>query len=355
MKLIHKNLKKGEVKVKLENIDDLWYLSNIIDSGDFVKGKTLRKIKIGEKEQRSSSIVKKPVFIKLKTERAELHKYSNILRVSGIIIEGPEDIPKGSHHTFNLEENSIITIIKPKWLNFQLDKIKESCAEKRSPILICAFDREEAYFALLKKQGYEVLSKIKGKVQKKASEEKIKNGFYGLIIKTIKEYIKRYKVEKIILASPAFWKEELLKELKDDDIKSKIIQATCSSVGEKAIDEILKRPELKEALQQERIAEETKIVDELLMEISKNNFAAYGLKETKNAVNAGAAKIVLLTDSFIHKKRQENKFEKIDYLMKAAEKLKGNVMIISSENDAGKKLNGLGGIGAVLRYKLNYP
>lgn len=354
MKLIHKNLKKGEIKVKLENIDDLWYLSNIIEPNDFVKGKTLRKIKIGGKEQRSASIVKKPVFIKLKTKKTELHKYSNILRVSGIIIEGPDDIPKGSHHTFNLEENSIITIIKPKWLSFQLDKIKEACAEKRSNILICIFDREEAYFALLKKKGYELLSRLKGDVQKKASEEKVKGGFYSLIIKTIKEHIKRYKIEKIILASPAFWKEELLKELKDENVKNKIIQATCSSANEKAINEVLKRPELKEALQQERIAEETKIVDELLMEISKNNLAAYGLKETENAVNAGAVKMLLLTDSFIHKKRQEDKFEKIDSLMKTAEKLKGKVMIISSENDAGKKLNGLGGIGAVLRYKLSY-
>ena len=33
------------------------------------------------------------------------------LRVGGIIIESPEDIPKGSHHTFNLQEKAIITII----------------------------------------------------------------------------------------------------------------------------------------------------------------------------------------------------------------------------------------------------
>ncbi len=354
MKLINKNLKKGQLKVRIENIDDLWYLNSIIDPGDIVKGKTLRKIKIGEKEQRKINIVKKPVFITLKAEKIEFHKYSNILRVLGIIIEGPDDIPKGSYHTFNLEENSIISIIKPGWLNYQLDKIKEACADVKPDIMVCVFDREEAYFALLKKQGYELLSKLKGNVQKKASEEKVKGSFYGLIIKTINDYIKRYKIEKIILASPAFWKEELLKEVKDSELKNMIVQAACSSADEKAINEVLKRPELRELLRQERAAEETKFVDELLGEISKNNLAAYGLKETSESVNAGSVKMFLITDSFIHKKRQGDNFSKIDLLMKTAEKLKGKVMIISSENDAGKKLDGLGGIGAILRYKLNY-
>jgi hypothetical protein len=40
------DLRKGEVTIKVENLDDLWYLSHIIDEDDFIKGKTLRKIKI---------------------------------------------------------------------------------------------------------------------------------------------------------------------------------------------------------------------------------------------------------------------------------------------------------------------
>ena len=44
MKIIHKDLKKGTVKVKIEDSDDLWYLSSLIDPGDFVKSKTVRKM-----------------------------------------------------------------------------------------------------------------------------------------------------------------------------------------------------------------------------------------------------------------------------------------------------------------------
>jgi len=36
------------------------------------------------------------------------------------------------------------------------------------------------------------------------------------------------------------------------------------------------------------------------------------------------------------------------------DKTKGDVFIISEEHDAGKKFQGLGGIGGILRYRLNY-
>lgn len=62
MKQIYFNIKKGELKVKVENLDDLWYLSTIIEPKDLIKGKTIRKIKLGEKEQRKLRIIKNLFF-----------------------------------------------------------------------------------------------------------------------------------------------------------------------------------------------------------------------------------------------------------------------------------------------------
>ena len=354
MKLIHSDFKKGEVKVKVENLDDLWYLNQIIDSRDLVKGKTLRKIKMGLEGQRKQDSVKKSVFLLIEVEKLEFSKTSNILRISGTVKEGPEDVPLGSYHTFSIEENSIVTIIKQNWLKFQIDKLKEASKDSKSKILICVHDREEAYFALMKKYGYNLLSEIKGNVQKKDDEQKVESTFYKDIIKQLEEYNERYELSKIIVASPAFWKEDLMKEINNGELKSKIILATCSSVGENAINEVLKRPETEEALKQDRISKEFKLVDELLAEISKNNMASYGLEETKNAAEAGAVRSLLLTDSLIQEKRQENDYNKIETIMKNVDSAKGDVVIISSEHEAGKKLNGLGGIAAILRYKLNY-
>jgi protein pelota len=354
MKIIHQNLKKGELKVSVENSDDMWYLSTIVDLGDLVKGKTIRKIKLGINDQRSSNIIKKPVFLKIEVDKVSFGKTSSLLRISGKITEGPEDISLGSHHTFNVEENTVLTIIKDKWLKFQLDKVKEASSSKIPKILVCVFDREESHFALLKKYGYQLLSKFSGDVQKKGIDEKVKGNFYNEIIDQLIEYDKRHKLDTIILASPAFWKEDLMKQLKDESLKKKITLATCSSVGKNAIDEVLKRDETKDALKQDRIAKEMNLVEDLLVEISKNNLAAYGIKEVAEAVNAGAVKTLLVTDGLIHKLREQERYEKLDNIMRSSENVKADVKIISSEHHGGKQLDGLGGIGAILRYKLNY-
>ncbi|MAG08214.1 mRNA surveillance protein pelota [Candidatus Woesearchaeota archaeon] len=354
MDIIKQNAKKGLVTVKIKTMDDLWYLSQVIEPEDIVRGKTIRKIKLGKEGERAQKVAKKHVFISIKAEKLEFHKYSDILRVSGIIIEGPEDVQKGSYHTFNIEENSVITVIKEHWLKFQLDRLKEAKEQRKEDILICVFDREEADFGLLKKQGYKLLSHLKGDVSKKVEGVNVKNTFYSDIIRKIEEYDKRYKIRHILLASPAFWKEELMKTAKNEELKKKIVLATCSNTGSSGVNEVLKRDEIRNILKKERIAKEMGLVEELFKEISKDNLAAYGLKEVKGAVNAGAVTKLLVTDSLIQKSRQENRFSEIEELMKLTEQMKAEIFIISGDNEAGKKLEGLGGIGAVLRFKLNY-
>ena len=354
MKLLHSNLKKGEVKVLTQNLDDLWYLSAIIEPKDVVHGKTLRKIKAASGDEKSKEASKKPVFIRIEVEKVEFSKYSNVLRILGIIKEAPEEIPLGEHHTFNVDDNTLITIIKQDWLKYQLNKLKEACSEKKSSLLICVHDREEAYFALFKKYGYEILTHMQGEVQKKREESTKKENFYLIVINKLKEYVERYKIKQVILASPSFWKEDLMKELKGDELKQKIILATCSSATKNGIDEVIKRPEVREALKQERTAKEINKVEELFTEIAKSNLAVYGLKETGKAAEIGAVKELLLTDTLIQKSRNENFYNQVDNIMKIVDKTKGEVEIVSSEHEGGKKLDGLGGIAAILRFKLRY-
>ena len=351
MKIIHQNFKKGEIKVKVENLEDIWYLSNIIEKGNVIKGRTTRKISYGGKEGKPR-VEKKVVFLSINVEGVDFG--SEVLRILGKVVDGPEEIGRGSHHSFELSEGTIVSITKENWLKFQLDWLKEAVKAKIAKILICVMDRENAYFALSKKQGYDMISSIEGEVQKKEERVKVKGQFYGEIIKILQEYLKRYNPDSIVLASPAFFKEDLMKVMKDDALKKKIVLAGCSNVGENGINEVLKRPEVENVLKQDRISKEMKLVEELLVEVSKDGVGVYGLREVERAVISGAVRILLITGGFIKKKRISDKFEKIDLLMKKTEEMKGNIFLISSEHDGGKKLDGLGGIAGLLRYKLNY-
>lgn len=354
MKIIFSDFKKGRVKLKVESLDDLWYLSQLIEEDDLLKGKTFRKIKLGQAEERSQKIVRKPVNLSLQVEKIEFSPSQNILRAGGKIVEAPEDIPKGSHHTFNIEENTELTLIKEQWYDYQKKRLKHAAQSKQKPLLLVVFDREDAFIALSKLYGYQILAELHGQVPKKEKRAQVKGDFYQDIIKAMEEYVQRYNIDQVILASPAFYKEDLMNQIKDQKLKQKITLATCSSVKESAVNEILKRPEVKEVLKQSRFAEETLLVEHLLEQISKEGLAVYGLEPAQKALEAGAIQQLLVTDSLIHDFRQKNRFQEINDLMKKTDQMKGEVHIISTQHEAGKKLQGLGGLAALLRFKLEW-
>ena len=347
MKLISKDYRKGILKAKIESQDDFWSLTYVIEKGDILKGFTFRKIKLGDGER--AEVIKKPAVLSVAIDGVEFRESG--LRVSGKITEAPEDIPLGSHHTINLELNSEFTLQKESFLKYQIDKIEEAAKDTKQKILVCCHDREEAVFALLKKYGYDVLSEQKGDVQKKADIKSDTKDFFHQIAVSLKDYDTRYSFSHIIVASPGFWRDYVQKHI-PKELSGKVVYATCSSVGETGINEVIRRPEVKEVLRQEKFASEMKQVDELMTEISKNEKGEYGLDHVREAVDAGAVSKVLITDKLIRQNREESTFENLEKIMRTVEAMDGEVHIISSEHEGGKKLDGLGGIGALLRYKV---
>ena len=341
MKLTGKDFRKGFVKIIVDDPDDLWYLSHIITPGDIITGKTTRKIKIADKQ------VKKTITLQIKAGKLLLESHS--LRILGKVTQGPDDIPIGSHHTISVQVGDNLKIEKESWLSYQKQKLEDASSQKVS-FLICIFDREEAIIALTKKRGFNILAHLKGKVSKKRMKQESK-AFYPEIIKSIEEYNQRHNPQAIVIASPVFYKEDLFK-LITSPWKKKVALANCSSVTERALSEVIKRPEVQQVLQHSRLLKETILVDELLAGIKKNGLVAYGFKEVKNAVNQSAVSKLLVADSFIDKLRENDDFEKLDSLMKMVDQHTGNIHIISTDHDAGKQLKHLGGIAALLRFKI---
>ena len=337
-------MKDGEIKFRVTKLDDLWYLSHIIEAGDLIKGKTERKLELGSKGKK----VKKTVFLKVLVDKVEYNQ--NVLRVGGVIKEGPEDVEIGSHHSFSIEEGTIATIIKEKWDRIILDKLGQATKE-REDVLICTVDRENATIAVLKAQGYEVLTEMKGEVEKKGFKEDVKD-FYAQVVELIKEYVSRLKINRIIVGSPSIWKDTFAQRV-PEDLNKKITYAICSTGEKKGISEVLQRDEVRNLLKEERVALELKIVEDLLAEINKGGKASYGIKDVTDKINIGAVSILIVTDGFLKKEKEEGRYKEIDALLQMAEDIKSQIYIIKSENEGGKKLDGLGGIGGILRYQVS--
>lgn len=349
MKIVRSDLKSGILKLKVESADDALILSRVIEEGDFVSGFCERKIRIGDGENAKS--VKRSFFLKITVEKLEFS--GNELRLNGKTIEENEDVPKGSYQTIEAIPGTEITVEKIKWNTYQLQKIKDSAFESKQKILIVLFDREDAIFAITKKNGFDIILELNGEVQKKGYETKKESRFFQDIVDQMKEYVERHKITNVIFASTAFWKEDAVKLVKDKELKGKIILANCSSVTENAVYEVLKSEAIEKVMKNERATIEIGLVDEIVKEISKNGAVAYGLDEVAEKIQSGNIKTLLITERFFHEKQKTKDMDFIENLIETAEKTKAEMHIISSDHEGGKRLDGLGGIAALLRYK-NY-
>lgn len=343
MKLIH--LGKDSAKIKVTSEQDLWYLLQVIEPLNIISGKTFRKVSIGENRVVQKQ---KAMFLRVKVEKVELES-AQVLRVSGKIVEGPQDVSMGSYHTFNIEVQSEFTLQKEKWLTYEIEYLKEAEQSKGYKMLLCLFDRDEALFAVSSNEKVNVITKLTGDPKKKDDRAAAKGKFYEEIVRMLQEMVGIHKPNTIIVASPAFYREEVVKRA-PKEMQKKIVVATCSSAKESAILEVLSRPETQSAIKDLRFAREVKLVDEALERIAKGGAVEYGQMHVEQAAKAGAIDKLLVSNSLIRKFKQQGKFNEIYDIMALTEKMRGKVCLISG--DAGAKLKSLGGIAALLRFKV---
>ena len=344
MKILEKVEKQGLIKLRVENLDDLWYLSQIILQGDRVRGKSTRKVKAGEQED----AVKKTLTLQVLVERCVFQGDS--LRIMGELTEGTEDIATKAHHTITATIGIELEIVKEQWSAYQKTRL-EQAGKEQTVVLLVVFDREEARFAILHSRNYQVVGTLSGNVTKKRTQQNEQENFYVKVIDAMQQYVNTYGVQHIILASPAFWKDELMKELNNQELKRKIILAGCSSVSNNAFEEVLKRQEASKVLGKAQVASEQVLVETLLEQIGQDGLATYGTEQIQAAVRTGAVEVLLISTRLIKTLREKGQFDMLEKLMQDTENTAGRISIINAENEAGKQLDGLGGLGVLLRYK----
>ncbi|MDI6917303.1 MAG: mRNA surveillance protein pelota [Thermoplasmatales archaeon] len=342
MRVLHQDRKKGEIRLLMENLDDLWHMYNIVEKNDLVFALTHRKVEKKTDKLRPEKVERKTMRLGIRVTDVEFHEFSDRLRIHGVIENGTD---VGSYHTLNLTVEDNVSILK-EWKEHHLSRIKEAVEETKRPTLtFLSIDYDEATFALLRQYGVEnigsIASHISGKQYKTDKNEK--NNFYSRIL-TMVEQIKK---GPIVIVGPGFAKEEFysfVKEKKPELLKDVAVMGT-GNAGMNGIHEVLKKGVTK-FVENTRVSVETKIVESLFEEIAKNGNSAYGFDEVKNALDTGAVETLLVTDKLVRTK-------KADELLEKAKKTSSKFMIISTVHESGKKLEGLGGVAALLRYKIS--
>lgn len=344
---LKKDFKRGVVSLKINLLDDLWYLSHIILPGDILTSRTERKIKIGDDSTGNVRIVRKTITLSLRVESVELSD-GQTLRVKGIVAVDSDDVPKGLYHSFGLTVNDTFKLQKTTWPNYIQQQLNDAINNSSQSLLVIVFDREQAFFSKVCQSGIEHISNIKADVQKKQYASLASSSIYDLILFELKKFLPQQKPSSIVFASPSFWKSSMERVL-DSEIKKLSVFVTTNVVDFSIVSSLLSRPELQSLLSKQRVSQEQKFIDLLLEKLSKEE-VVYGFADIKNSSVSGAIDHLGITDSFIKKSQEDDSYHDVDLVIKAVDSANGRVHIIQSPN-LSKVIDSLGGIAGTLRWK----
>jgi len=340
MKQIFFNKKEGKVKLIPESLDDLYHISKLVELDDLAGAMSSRKMKKGGEQGRQSA-TRKPCFIVVKVNKTELDYASSVLRISGLVENEPRDVPKGSSHSLVIEAGTTLELTKDTWKQHQLNRLNKARRQFKSAILVCVLEDNGATFAAISDVGVRELGEMELSLASKRAKVSTEDQYENLVA-ALRNFLDQLKPSRVVIASPGFWKDELFKivKSKDADLAKKVRVDSVSSGGFAGVKELIKKGVRKESA----IEDEDKLIDELRRRIAKNGAVTYGFLNTKRAV--AAIEVLLLSETFVAKSR-----EKAERLVDGVENIGGRVVMFDGASEAGKVLDGLSGVAALLRYK----
>jgi len=335
-----------------EHLDDLWHLQYVIEPGDRVAGRTSRRIQRDDDRLRDTGGERESMSITIEIEEAEFHEFANRLRVSGDIVECSREDQLGHHHTLNVETFDEISIEKV-WKPDQNDRLAQAeAAADRPDVAIATVEEGAAHVHTVSQSGAEERTTLtgptgKGEFARDRSE----------LFDELATVLANLDPDAVILAGPGFTKQDALDHLEDahPDLADRVSVVDTSSVGDRGVHEVFSRGAVDDVLAETRLADEAAAIDELMRRIKEGETAVYGPEAVERAAEFGAVEELLILDERLRAERGDQGEWPIDVndVIESVEHQGGDVTVFTSEFDPGRQLEGLGGIAALLRYRID--
>ena len=334
----------GTVTLVPENLDDLWHLKYVIEDGDTVSALTQRRVERNDDMTRSTGGERETLDVELEVDDVEFARFANRLRVSGVIRSCDRETEIGNHHTVNVEKNDEITVTKD-WKPDQLERIEEAEEADENEVAVATVEEGEAHVHTVRAHGVEERATLTGTTGKGDDAAPRKELFGELA-----SVLENTDADAVVLAGPGFTKRDAYDYMEENapELAETVVVEDTASVGGRGVHEVLKRGAVERVAEEARVSEEARLVDELMERVGKEGAAAYGLDAVQDAVEYGAVEHLLVVDEFLRGHRNE-----IDPLIEGAEQKGGDVTVLSSEFEPGQRVDHLGGVAALLRYRLD--
>jgi protein pelota len=329
----------GEIRLFPESIDDLWHLSHLVGPGDLVFATTLRTVETPPDKIRPEKPEKRPVRLGIRVVKVEFHKTSNRLRIAGVIEQGMDT---GSHHTLNVEPGYEISVIR-KWRPVDLERISRAVrASLFEAVHILTIEEGDAELFRMRQFGPEGVISISGGSGKESGTSS-RAAFFERVASHLTGIS-----GPLVIAGPGFVKDDFISFLKSlaPDIAERAMVVETRRTGSGAVQEVIGLGVLDHIQEDLQLGREVRLMHELLERIARGLPVAYGRAEVQRAIDYGACERLLVADSLLRD-------EGILHLMDRAELMNAGIVVFSGAFDPGRQLEGLGGIAALLRYRID--
>jgi protein pelota len=341
MKLIRFHEDTGTLKVRVDNLEDLWALQRVIFADDIVKAESERKFKPEEGSEGEF----KTVMITLRVEKTELDKSAGRLRILGKIMEGKplEYVRLNSYHTLNIAPDTELSISKSKWHGYLIDVVKEAVMESKRPRLgIVVVDDEKALPAYILGYGIEFRKEMYSNLSKRMSQKDFheqERKYFDEIL----DVVSRMNVDTIVVAGPGFTKDDIKAYAAESGVLKKtnksIVFESASNAERSGIYELIKSERVARLMQRERISREFALMEQFLRGLESGT-SKYGKESVSMAIDDSEAGIILVNDSTLWDKDTEKVLEK-------AEKRRLTIEVFNSDDEAGAQLSGFKGVASI--------
>lgn len=349
MKRLKTDVQTGFLRLQVDTLDDLWHLRNLVQPGDLVTMDTHRTAESTGDRIREGKQEKKRMRLGVRVESVEWHDFDDHLRVHGVIETGPQDHGKHHTHVVRDEPGTRVDVQKrPPLQRWQLDLVRQAEDESQAPqVVLLAIDDSEAQFAVLRGYGLQWLGSLPAGGQGKQFKgaEGAKRAFYDEAANTLRTLRTGPDVAAIVVG-PGWWREEFLDHVqqKDPGLAQGVLTDGTSQGGRGGVQEALRRGLIQKVARDHRIHWETEKVEEVMARVARpDGLVAYGPAEVQQAVDAGAAEEVLITDRAV----REGRFDEV---LRRAEATRCAVHVVASGHDAGHRLEQFSGVAALLRF-----
>ncbi|PQE30417.1 hypothetical protein CJF32_00009286 [Rutstroemia sp. NJR-2017a WRK4] len=375
MRLVKKNIERdgtGYMTLQPEEPEDMWHAYNLIQPQDILRASAVRRITL-EAETGTVSSQRIHLFLTISVTSLDFDPQAGQLHVSGQICEENKYVRKGQYHTLDLELQRDFTLTKHDgWDSVALDVVREATrVDKEGVVPAVVMHEGLANICLITEHQTVLKQRVEASVPRKRSgrageHDKGLEKFYRLVLETLTRHVDIAQPRPLLLASPGFVAAGFQKFILDDATRAgkkavlanrKNFVIVHSSSGHlHSLNEVLKSPEVLAKLSDTKYARETKYMDEFMEMLRKDDGRAwYGPREVERAVEKGAVGRgggVLLISNALFRSQEIGVRRRWVRVVDRVREEGGEMRVLSSEHESGKRLEGLGGIAAILTFPL---